>query len=51
VRKPEARQPYVPKDIVDNYIKMGRARGKMGIGKLIGMQIKSKLERLLAPSK
>ena len=51
VRKPEARQPYVPKDIVDNYIKMGRARGKMGIGGLIGMQIKSKLERLLAPSK
>jgi len=30
---------------------MGQARGKMGIGKLIGMQVKSKLERLLAPSK
>jgi H+/Na+-translocating ferredoxin:NAD+ oxidoreductase subunit B len=50
-RRPDAEQPYVPKDIVDNYIKMGRARGKMSIGELIGMQIKSKLERLLAPSR
>jgi electron transport complex protein RnfB len=48
VRKPEAEQPDVPKDIVDNYIKMGRARGKMGIGELIGMRAKSKFERLLA---
>jgi H+/Na+-translocating ferredoxin:NAD+ oxidoreductase subunit B len=51
VRKPEARQPHVPRDIVDNYIKMGRARGKMGIGELMGLQIKSKLERLLALGK
>ena len=51
VRKPEAQQPYVPKDIVDNYIKMGQVRGKMGIGKLISMRVKSKLDRLLALSK
>jgi Pyruvate/2-oxoacid:ferredoxin oxidoreductase delta subunit len=50
-RRPDAEQPYVPKDIVDNYIKMGRARGKMSIGELIDMQIKSKLELLLAPSR
>jgi electron transport complex protein RnfB len=49
LRKPEAEQPYVPKDIVDQYIKMGQARGKMGIGELIGMQVRSKLDRLLAP--
>jgi electron transport complex protein RnfB len=48
VRKPEAEQPYVPKDIVDNYIKMGRARGKMGIGELLGMRAKSKFDRLLS---
>jgi Pyruvate/2-oxoacid:ferredoxin oxidoreductase delta subunit/DNA-binding Lrp family transcriptional regulator len=47
-RKPEAEQPCIPKDIVDNYIKMGRARGKMGRGELIGMRVKSKLDRLLA---
>jgi electron transport complex protein RnfB len=49
VRKPEAEQPSVPKDIVDNYVKMGQARSKMGIGELIGMQVRSKLDRLLAP--
>jgi electron transport complex protein RnfB len=48
VRKPEAEQPDVPKDIVDNYIKMGRARGKLGRGELLGMRAKSKFGRLLA---
>jgi electron transport complex protein RnfB len=48
VRKPEAEQPYVPKDIVDNYIKMGRSRGKLGLGELLGMRAKSKFDRLLA---
>lgn len=49
MRKPEAVQPYVPKDIVENSIKLGQARGKMGISELIGMQVRSKLDRLLAP--
>ena len=49
VRKPESQQPHVPKDIVGTYIKMGRARGRMGIGELIGMQVKSTLDRLFAP--
>lgn len=49
MRKPESVQPYVPKDIVENSIKLGQARGKMGIGELIGMQVRSKLDRLLAP--
>ena len=48
VRKPKAKQPYVPKDIIDSYIRVGKARGKLGMSKLIGMQVKSKLERLLA---
>ena len=49
VRKPKAKQPYVPKDIVETNMKLGKARGKLGVGKMIGMQVKSKLDRLLAP--
>ncbi len=48
MRKPEAQQSYVPKDIIETSIKLGKARGKLSIGKLVGMQVKSKLDRLLA---
>jgi len=48
VRKPKAKQPYVPKDIVETHIKLGKARGKLGAGKMIGMKVRSKLDRLLA---
>ena len=47
-RKPKAKQPYVPKDIVETNMRLGKARGKLGVGKMIGMQVKSKLDRLLA---
>ncbi|MGZ6276157.1 MAG: 4Fe-4S binding protein [Syntrophales bacterium] len=49
LRKAKAKQPYVPKDIIETHIKLGRARGKLGIGKMVGMQVRSKLDRLLAP--
>jgi electron transport complex protein RnfB len=48
VRKPKAKQPHVPKGIIDTNIKLAKARGKLGIRKMIGMQVKSKLDRLLA---
>jgi NAD-dependent dihydropyrimidine dehydrogenase PreA subunit len=48
LRKPEAQQSYVPRNIIETSIKLGKARGKLGIGKLVGMQVKSKLDRLLA---
>lgn len=48
VRKPQAEQPYVPKDFVEALIKVGQARGKLGTGELISMQARSKLDRLLA---
>ena len=48
VRKPKTKQPYVPKDIGETNIKLGKARGKLGAGKMIGMQVRSKLDRLLA---
>lgn len=49
VRKPESEQPYVPKDFVETSIKLGQARGKLGTGELVGMMVKSKVDRLLAP--
>jgi ferredoxin len=48
LRKPKAKQPYVPKDIIETHIKLGKARGKLGISKMVGMQVRSKLDRLLA---
>lgn len=48
VRKPKAKQPYVPRDIVETHIKLGKARGKLGVGKMVGMKVRSKLDRLLA---
>jgi Na+-translocating ferredoxin:NAD+ oxidoreductase subunit B len=42
MRKPEARQPYVPKDIMETHIRLGKARGKLGTGKMMGMQDRSK---------
>ncbi len=48
IRKPEAQQPYVPKDIIETNVRLGRARGRLSTGKLIGMQVRSKLDRLLA---
>lgn len=49
LRKPEAEQPHVPKNIVETYVHVGRARGKMGTAEVIGMQVRSRVDRLLAP--
>lgn len=48
LRKPKARQPYVPRDIMETHIKLGKARGKLSIGKMVSMQVRSKVDRLLA---
>jgi len=48
VRKPKEKQPYVPKDFIETNIKLGKDRGKLGISELIGMQVRSKVDRLLA---
>ncbi|MEO0249855.1 MAG: 4Fe-4S binding protein [candidate division WOR-3 bacterium] len=45
VRKSD--QPHVPKDIVDTSVRMLRARGGIRMAKLVGMQVRSKLYRLL----
>ena len=49
MRKPKSEQPYVPKDYVETNIRLGQARGKMRAGELLGMMVKSKVDRLLAP--
>ena len=48
IRKPKMKQPYIPKDIIETNLKIGKAQGKLGIGKKVGMQVRSKLDRLLA---
>jgi len=49
-RKPETQQPYVPKNIIETNVRLGRVRGKLGTGRRIGTQVRSKLDRLLARS-
>ena len=47
-RKPEYDQPAVPGDLIEASIELGRARGKLSMGSLLMMQLKSKVDRLLA---
>jgi len=48
-RKPDIKQPKVPKDPAAAAIEHGRARGKLGLPELFKMRLKSKIDRLLAP--
>jgi len=48
IRKPESEQPDVPKNMIEALVRLGRERGKMGRMSLIRMQLKSKMDRLLA---
>jgi len=47
-RKPNIEQSYIPKDLTDTNIKLGQTRGKLNTGNLVGMLVKSKVDRLLA---
>lgn len=51
VRKPEKDQPRVPANMTEAYIRLGKARGKMSNTSLVKMQLKSKLDRLMASGK
>ena len=48
VRKPQSRQLEVPKNMIEASIRLGRERGKLSTANLVQMQLKSKLDRLLA---
>ncbi len=47
VRKPDSEQPEIPKDIVQNLMQLGKARGKITTPGLMKMMVKSKIERIL----
>lgn len=49
VRKPASEQAVVPDDHIKSAISVAQARGRLGLPELIGLQIKSKLDRFLAP--
>jgi NAD-dependent dihydropyrimidine dehydrogenase PreA subunit len=48
VRKPVDQQPHVPKTNTQNYINLLKKRGKLNTTKMVMMQVKSKVDRLLA---
>ncbi len=47
VRKPKSDQPRIPKNIVSTNIKLGRARSKLGVSKMIQMIVKSGIDRIM----
>lgn len=47
-RKPDSAQPRVPATLVQNYLKLAQARGRMKLPGLVGMQVRSVLDRLRA---
>jgi ferredoxin len=49
MRKPEPQQAAVPANAVAAAISHGRARGKLGWGELIRMQVKFNVDRFLSP--
>jgi hypothetical protein len=48
IRIPEEDQPTVPETNMDKYILQARKRGKLNTGKMAMMQLKSKMDRLMA---
>ena len=47
-RKPEDEQPYIPKDTVENLMRLGRQRGVINTPNLVMMGLRSKIDRYLA---
>lgn len=48
IRKPLTEQPYLPKTNLEKYIRLAQKRGKLSSTKMVMMQIRSKMDRLLA---
>jgi Fe-S-cluster-containing hydrogenase component 2 len=48
LRKPKTKQPYVPNDVIETHMKIGKAHGKLSRSKMVGMRVRSKVDRLLA---
>ncbi len=50
-RKPEPEQPYVPRNIIESYARLARARGKLGIKDVVRLPLRSAVDRALAAVK
>ena len=48
-RKPRADQPYVPKTLLETYVRLGQVSGRMPMGSLISMKVRSVVDRLKTP--
>lgn len=48
-RKSKDDQILVPKNFIEMNIRLGQVRGRLSMGKLLGMAAKSKIDRLIAP--
>ena len=48
VRKPESEQPYVPRDVVENTLRLAKHRQVIHNSDLVMMAVKSKVDRLAA---
>lgn len=47
IRKPESKQPKVPRNLIETYFKLGRARGKLGSLSVARQWLKSEKDRIL----
>ncbi|NDJ55334.1 MAG: 4Fe-4S dicluster domain-containing protein [Chloroflexi bacterium] len=48
-RKPAAEQSYVPHSFMETLFWLGRARGKLGVGDIVKIGVRSAVDRLVAP--
>jgi electron transport complex protein RnfB len=47
-RKPESEQTYIPSNLVETYIKLGQARGKMDLKYLLALKYRSLRDRVIS---
>lgn len=51
VRKADFDLADIPNNTLDTYLRLGKARSKLGVGKIAGMALKSGVDRVIAPRK
>lgn len=49
VRKPDADRVRIPGNTLDTYVRLGQARNKLGVRKIMSIALRSGLDRLMAP--
>jgi MinD superfamily P-loop ATPase len=51
VRKPDVVQHHVPRNIIESYIRLARARGKLGLADVVRMPLRSLIDRAVVAVK